>query len=100
MELNLENFSIRKSKPIIYGNAGLPQNTERYHLKGMEIIGVDVFKDDKLKIVNIEGSQICEITFFDKNGKCKSIVAQNFNENANFIKKKINEKNYIDFLEN
>ena len=54
----------------------------------MEIIGVDVFKDDKLKIVNIEGSQICEITFFDKNGKCKSIVAQNFNDTANFIKKK------------
>ena len=38
MELNLENFNIRNSKPIILGNAGLPKNTERYHLNGMGII--------------------------------------------------------------
>ena len=66
MELNLENFNIRNSKPIILGNAGLPKNTERYHLNGMGIIGIDIYKDDKIKIINIEGSQVCEITFFDK----------------------------------
>ena len=39
MELNLEKFKIRKTKPIILGNAGLPDDTERYHLEGMEMIG-------------------------------------------------------------
>ena len=50
MELNLENFNIRNSKPIILGNAGLPKNTERYHLNGMGIIGIDIYKDDKMQI--------------------------------------------------
>ena len=76
MELNLENFNIRNSKPIILGNAGLPKNTERYHLNGMGIIGIDIYKDDKIKIINIEGSQVCEITFFDKNGKCISLTSK------------------------
>ena len=58
MELNLDNFNIRNSKPIILGNAGLPKNTERYHLNGMGIIGIDIYKDDKIKIINI---------FLDKN---------------------------------
>ena len=49
MELNLKNFNIRNSKPIILGNAGLPKNTERYHLNGMGIIGIDIYKDDKMK---------------------------------------------------
>ena len=65
----------------------------------MEIIGFDIFKDDKIKIVNLEGSQICEITFFDKNGNCKPLLSKNFNSDASFIKKKIKEKNYISFLE-
>ena len=99
MELNLKNFNIRNSKPIILGNAGLPKNTERYHLNGMGIIGIDIYKDDKIKITNIEGSQVCEITFFDKNGKCISLTSKNFNNEANFIKNKIKEKNYINFLE-
>ena len=79
MEINLENFNIRNSKPIILGNAGLPENTERSHLKGMGIIGIDIYKDDKIKIINIEGSQVCEITFFDKNGNCTSITSKNLN---------------------
>ena len=29
----------------------------------MGIIGIDIYKDDKIKIINIEGSQVCEITF-------------------------------------
>ena len=99
MELNLEKFNIRNSKPIILGNAGLPKNTERYYLNGMGIIGIDIYKDDKIKIINIEGSQVCEITFFDKNGKCISLTSKTFNNEANFIKNKIKEKNYINFLE-
>ena len=89
MELNIENFKIRKSKPIIYGNAGLPENVERYNLKGMEMIGIDIFKDDILIILNIEGSQICEMSFFDNMGKCRSILNAEYNSEANFIKKKL-----------
>ena len=99
MELNLEKFKIRKTKPIILGNAGLPDDTERYHLEGMEMIGIDVFKDDKLILFNIEGSQNCEICFFESTGKCKSLVNIDYNSEANFIKNKINEKNYGSFLE-
>ena len=46
MELNLEKFNIRNSKPIILGNAGLPKNTERYVVSGMGVIGIDLYKDD------------------------------------------------------
>ena len=99
MELNLEKFKIRKTKPIILGNAGLPDDTERYHLEGMEMIGIDVFKDDKLILFNIEGSQNCEICFFESTGKCKSLVNNDYNSEANFIKNKINEKSYGSFLE-
>ena len=99
MELNLEKFKIRKTKPIIMGNAGLPDDTERYHLKGMEMIGIDVFKGDKLILFNIEGSQSCEICFFESTGKCKSLVNIDYNSEANFVKNKINEKNYGSFLE-
>tara|TARA_B100001540_G_scaffold169512_1_gene149801 strand:+ start:1386 stop:3737 length:2352 start_codon:yes stop_codon:yes gene_type:complete len=99
MELNLEKFKIRKTKPIILGNAGLPDDTERYHLEGMEMIVIDVFKDDKLILFNIEGSQNCEICFFESTGKCKSLVNIDYNSEANFIKNKINEKNYGSFLE-
>ena len=50
MKLNLENFNIRKSKPIIYGNAGLPENVERYNLKGMEMIGIEGTKTKNIEI--------------------------------------------------
>ena len=47
MELDLSNFNVRKTKPIILGNPGLPENVERYVVKGQGLIGVDIFKDDK-----------------------------------------------------
>ena len=99
MELNLENLQIKGSNPIILGKAGLPNNVERYHLRGMEMIGLDIFVEDKLTFFNIEGSQICEITFFDNQGKCNSFTNKDFNGEASFIKYKFKEKNYENFLE-
>ena len=65
MELDLSNFNVRKTNPIIIGNAGLPENVERYTVKGQEIIGINIYKDDKINIVNLEGSQELEITSFN-----------------------------------
>ena len=68
MELDLNNFNIRKTKPIILGNAGLPDNVERYTAKAEGILGIDVFEGDEIKILNIEGSQELELTFFNDEG--------------------------------
>ena len=54
MNLNLENYNVRQTSPIILGKAGLPKNTERYVVSGMEMIFVDLFKDDELSLINIE----------------------------------------------
>ncbi len=87
MELDLTNFNVRKTSPLIMGSAGLPKNVERYVVKGQGLIGVDIFKDDKITIINTEGSQICETIVFDISGKNKqSIIGQNNNGNADFIK--------------
>ena len=87
MELDLSNFNVRKTKPIILGNPGLPENVERYVVKGQRLIGVDIFKEDKITIINIEGNQICEAVVFDKSGKNKqSIIGLQSSGNADFIK--------------
>ena len=69
MEVNLSNFNVRRTNPVILGNAGLPENIERYVVKGQGLIGVDIYANDKITIINLEGSQICETIVFDKNGK-------------------------------
>ena len=82
MEVNLSNFNVRRTNPVILGNAGLPENIERYVVKGQGLIGVDIYANDKITIINLEGSQICETIVFDKNGKNKqSIIGQ-----TNFVK--------------
>ena len=43
MELDLSNFNIRKTSPIILGNDGLPKNVERYIVKGQGILGIEIF---------------------------------------------------------
>ena len=98
MELDLSNFNIRKTKPIILGNAGLPENVERYTVKGEGILGINLYRDDEIKIVNIEGSQEVELTFFNDDGKNENLVGKNFNKNADFIKyilKNSSEKNVL-----
>ena len=69
MELNLENFNIRQTNPKVFGNINLPENMERYVVKAQGIIGVEIFADDKIKITNLEGGQICEVSVFDNLGK-------------------------------
>ena len=48
MKLNLKNFDVRKSTPFIAGSYGLPENTEKYTVKAQGLIGIDVFKGDKI----------------------------------------------------
>ncbi len=86
MELDLTNFNVRKTDPIILGNAGLSENLERYTLKGEGILGIELSRDDELKIINIEGSQEMEMTFFNENGQNETPIDKDFNKNADFIK--------------
>ena len=87
MEINLENFKIRRSNPYIAGSQGLPVGTERYLAKAQGLIGIDVFCGDEISVKNIEGMQECEITAFDKNGKNKlNILGVQANAEANYIK--------------
>ena len=86
MELDLSNFNIRKTSPIILGNDGLPKNVERYTVKGQGILGIEIFKDDKIKIINLEGAQELELTSFDIHGENNSLIHLDFNNEAKFIK--------------
>ena len=93
MDLDLSKFNIRQTNPIILGNAGLPDNLERYTVKGEGILGIDVFKDDKINLINIEGRQELELTFFNKKGKNETLINKDLNENASFIKHILNNTN-------
>ncbi len=86
MELDLSNFNVRKTNPLIMGNAGLPKNVERYTVKGEGILGIDLYKDDEIKVINLEGSQEMELTSFNDQGKNETLVGKDFNNDANFIK--------------
>ena len=86
MELDLNNFNIRKTKPIILGNAGLPDNVERYTAKAEGILGIDVFEGDEIKILNIEGSQELELSFFNDQGLNTSLIDKDFIKEAKFTK--------------
>ena len=86
MELDLNNFNIRKTKPIILGNAGLPDNVERYTAKAEGILGIDVFEGDEIKILNIEGSQELELSFFNDQGLNTSLIDKDFIKDAKFTK--------------
>ena len=94
MELNLENFNIRQTNPKVFGNINLPENMERYVVKAQGIIGVEIFADDKIKITNLEGGQICEVSVFDNLGKNnQSIIGEKGNDDAKFIKYVLSNSN-------
>ena len=87
MNINLENFEIRRSNPKILGSAGFSEKTERYLVKAKGIIGIDIFQGDKVKIVDLEGGQPCEVISFDKKGNNnQSIIGQKINGDAKFVK--------------
>jgi len=98
MELDLSNFNIRKTKPIILGNAGLSNNVERYTIKALGILGFEVYKDDKIQIVNTEGSQELELVSFNSRGENKSLINLDFNKEALFIKNVLKNTDKNDLL--
>ena len=86
-EIKFRNFDIRRSNAQIAGSYSLPKNTERYTVKAQGLIGLDVYSGDKIKIINTEGSQICEVTAFDNLGKNnQSIISDTTNGDAKFTK--------------
>jgi len=87
MELNLENFIIRRTNPYIAGPVGLAPGEERYVVKARGLIGIEIFEGDNISIKNIEGKQECEIVAFDKNAENNlGIIGQKQNADAKFIK--------------
>ena len=87
MKINLENFDVRKSIANIAGSYNLPENIERYIVKAQGLIGLDIFSGDKIKIINTEGGQLCEVIVFDSSGKNnQSIIGEKINGDAKFIK--------------
>ena len=87
MDLNLDNFQIRRTNPYLAGPTGLLPGEERYMAKAQGLVGFEIFEGDKISIINIEGKQECEIVSFDKDGKNKiGIIGRQKNANANFIK--------------
>ncbi len=101
MEINLENYKVRRSEPYIAGNQGLPDDTERYIAKANGLIGLEIFVDDEISITNIEGMQKCEVTTFDKKGNSKlNIIGLQSNGEADYIKKILSKSNDQKFLLN
>ena len=87
VKLNLENFNIRRSSELILDNYNLPSNVERYIVKAQGLIGIDIYIGDKIKIINTEGGQECEVAAFDDSGKNnQSLIESKNNGNAKFIK--------------
>ena len=78
MNIDVNKYQVRRSNPIVKGSYGLPEDTERYIVKGQGLIGIDLDKGDNLYLKNLEGNQVCEITIFDEKG----------NNNQNIINKK------------
>ena len=78
MNIDINKYPVRRSNPIVLDSYGLPEDTERYIVKGQGLIGIDLDKGDNLYLKNLEGNQICEITIFDSEG----------NNNQNIINKK------------
>ena len=49
----------------------LPPGVERHVINAGGITGIQIFPDDEIELINDEGNQICEITCFNKDGKCQ-----------------------------
>ena len=94
MDINLENFNVRKTKPYNAGPIGLPPGEERYIARAQGLVGFQIFAEDKIAIKNIEGKQECEVVVFDKKGFSNtSIIKQKSNGDAKFIKHVLTNSN-------
>ena len=66
----------------------LPPGVERYIVNGGGLTGVQILPEDEIEIINNEGSQICEIAAFNKDGKSElGILSLKENKNSSEIKK-------------
>ena len=91
MNIDLSKYPVRRSNPILKGSYGLPEDTERYVVKGQGLIGIELDKGDSLYLKNLEGNQICEITIFDKSGNNnQNIINKNGDIENSFLKKILN----------
>ena len=99
MDINLQNFNVRKTNPYEAGVIGLPEGVERYIAKAMGLTGIEIFKGDQIFVKNIEGGQIVELTIFDKQGKCSpGLIGLNSDSDANFAKQILSNKLEEDYL--
>ena len=91
MNIDVSKYPVRRSNPILKGSYGLPEDTERYVVKGQGLIGIELDKGDNLYLKNLEGNQICEITIFDQSGNNnQNIINKNGNIENSFLKKILN----------
>ena len=48
MDLNLDNFQIRRTNPYLAGPTGLLPGEERYMAKAQGLVGFEIFEGDKI----------------------------------------------------
>ena len=48
MNIDVSKYPVRRSNPILKGSYGLPEDTERYVVKGQGLIGIELDKGDNL----------------------------------------------------
>ena len=99
MDINLENFNVRKTNPYDAGIIGLPDGVERYMAKAMGLTGIEFFRGDHISIKNVEGSQKAEVVVFDSAGKSSpESIGSKSNGDAIFAKEVLSNKSKKDYL--
>ena len=99
MNIDISKYPVRRSNPIVLGSYGLPENTERYIVKGQGIIGIDLDKGDNLYLKNLEGNQVCEVTIFDQEGSNnQNIIKRTRKVENSFLKQVLNKSSDKLFL--
>ena len=61
MDINLDNFIVRKTEHYNAGPIGLAPGEERYISKAQGLVGFEIFAEDKISIKNIEGVEPREV---------------------------------------
>mgnify|MGYP003990219611 FL=1 len=99
MNIDVNKYPVRRSNPIVKGSYGLPEDIQRYIVKGQGLIGIELEKGDNIFLKNLEGNQICEITIFDTMGKSNQNIINKKNDiEDSFLKKVLNTSSDKFFL--
>ena len=75
MNIDISKYPVRRSNPIVLDSYGLPEDTERYIIKGQGLIGIDLDKGDNLYLNNLEGNHFIHI-FYNQDTRYKSKQAK------------------------